>query len=150
MYFSVLDAKGLYTYANPLGAQSVPGAMSVANNVNCDQIGNTTTRRGLDFYSTYQFDISGGLITKMFGYSNTLYLSYGAGKFSRDTGSGAWSDYPGLTMLPPAGGFLHQMQAGGNSYFTTSNGIYKLSGVNANPPIPAGAPVATGAEGKGI
>ena len=141
MYFSVLDAKGLYTYANPLGAQSVPGAMSVANNVNCDQIGNTTTRRGLDFYSTYQFDISGGLITKMFGYSNTLYLSYGAGKFSRDTGSGAWSDYPGLTMLPPAGGFLHQMQAGGNSYFTTSNGIYKLSGVNANPPIPAGAPV---------
>ena len=43
-------------------------------------------------------------------------------------------------MNPPSGGFLHQMLAGGNSYFTTSNGIYKLSGVNASPPIPAGAP----------
>ena len=34
------------------------------------------------------------------------------------------------------------MLAGGNSYFTTANGIYKLSGINSIAPIPAGAPQA--------
>jgi hypothetical protein len=140
MFHSVLDAKGLYTYANPLGQQSVPGAMSGAVNVNCDQIGITTTRRGFDFYSASK-PFSSGTVTKMFGYENTLYVASSLGQFARDLGAGSWSVYgAGFTMSPPSGGFLHQMLAGGNSYFTTSNGIYKLSGVNASAPIPAGAP----------
>src|ERR1035437_7933692 len=137
MYASVLDAKGLFTYANPLGAQSVPGAMSYAMNVNCDQIGITTTRRGFDFYSSQHL----GLVSKMFVYENILYASYSAGNFAQDNGSGVWTTYgSGFKMLPLSGGFLHQMLAGGNSYFTTSNGMYKLSGFNATPPIPPGAP----------
>ena len=143
MYFSVLDAKGLYTYANPLGSQSVPGAMSYAMNVNCDQVGITTTRRGFEFYSSQQFTVSSGFITKLFVYENTLYASYNGGQFAQDNGLGVWTTYgSGFKMKPPSGGFLHQMLAGGNSYFTTSNGIYKLSGINASPPIPAGAPAA--------
>lgn len=143
MYYSVLDAKGLFTYNNPLGQQSIPGSMSVANNVNCDQVGITTTRRGFEFYSSQQFTVTDGYITKLFGYDNTLYASYNGGQFAQDNGAGVWTTYgSGFTMLPPSGGFLHQMLAGGNSYFTTSNGIYKLSGVNANPPIPAGSPAA--------
>jgi hypothetical protein len=142
VYYSVLDAKGLYTYANPLGQQSVPGAMSVALNVNCDQIGVATTRRGFDFYSSQKFTVTGGFITKMFVYENRLYASFNGGQFAQDNGSGTWSTYAGFTMKPPTGGFLHQMLAGGNSYFTTSNGIYKLSGINATAPIPAGAPAA--------
>ncbi len=143
MYFSVLDAKGLYTYANPLGQQSVPGAMSVAMNVNCDQVGITTTRRGFEFYSSQQFTITDGFITKLFVYDNNLYASYNAGMFAKDNGSGVWTTYgSGFLMNPPSGGFIHQMLAGGNSYFTTSNGLYKLSGINASPPIPAGAPAA--------
>lgn len=142
MYFSVLDSKGLYSYANPLGQQAVPGSMSSAINVNCDEIGITTTRRGFDFYSSQQFDVSGGFVIKLFVYKNILYTSFGGGKFAQDNGSGTWTIYPSFTMLPPVGGFLHQMLAGGNSYFTTSNGIYKLSGTNSNAPIPAGAPAA--------
>lgn len=141
MIYAVLDAKGLYTYANPLGAQSVAGAMNVAMNINCDEIGITTTRRGFNFYSSQQFTVTGGFITKFFAYLNHLYISYDGGKFAQDNGSGTWTTYgSGFTMLPPSGGFLHQMLAGGNSYFTTSNGVYKLSGFNSNPPIPAGAP----------
>jgi hypothetical protein len=117
--------------------------MSAAMNVNCDQVGITTTRRGFDFYSSQQFTVSGGYITKLFVYENTLYASYNGGQFAQDNGSGVWTTYgSGFTMLPPINGFLHQMLAGGNSYFTTSNGIYKLSGVNSNAPIPAGAPPA--------
>jgi len=134
MFFSVLDSRGLYTYANPLGTQSPAGAMSVANNVNCDQIGITTTRRGFDYYS-YQKLTN---ISKLFSYDGGLYASYDSGKLAKDNGAGVWTPYAGLTMLPPSGGFLHQMLAGGNSYFTTANGIYKLSGSSA--PAPAGAP----------
>jgi hypothetical protein len=142
VFYSVLDAKGLYTYANPLGQQSPPGSMSVALNVNCDQIGVTTTRRGFDFYSANK-PFSSGTVTKLFSYENTLYAASSLGQFARDTGAGVWSVYgSGFTMQAPSGGFLHQMLAGGNSYFTTSNGIYKLSGVNATAPIPAGAPQA--------
>lgn len=116
--------------------------MSDAVNSNCDQIGITTTRRGFDFYSATK-PFSSGTVTKMFGYENVIYLSSSTGQFARDLGSGVWSVYgAGFTMLPPSGGFIHQMLAGGNSYFTTSNGIYKLSGVNATAPIGAGAPAA--------
>ena len=134
MFFSVLDSRGLYTYANPLGTQSPAGAMSIANNVNCDQIGITTTRRGFDYYSSQKLTN----IAKIFSYDNGLYASYDSGKFAKDNGAGTWTPYAGLTMLPPSSGFLHQMLAGGNSYFTTSNGIYKLSGSLA--PAPAGSP----------
>lgn len=143
MNFSVLDAKGLYTYNNPLGTQSIPGSMKVANNVNCDQVGITTTRRGFEFYSDQQFDVTDGYITKLFVYQNRLFASYNDGDFAYDDGTGTWTTYGGgFLMVGPSGGFLHQMQAGGNAYFTTSNGIYKLSGLNANPPYPAGAPAA--------
>lgn len=143
MYYGVLDFKGLYTYANNLGQQSPPGSASVALNVNCDKIGIADTRRGFDFYSSQQFTVSGGYITKLFVYENILFASFNAGQFAQDNGSGTWTTYgSGFTMLPPSGGFLHQMLAGGNSYFTTSNGIYKLSGINATAPIPAGAPAA--------
>ena len=142
MYFSCLESKGLYTYANQIGQQSPPGSMSVANNVNCDRIGITTTRRGFDYYSSQQLPVTSGYITKLFVYSNTLYASFNGGKFAQDNGSGTWTTYSNFTMNPPTDGFIHQMTAGGNSYFTTSNGIYKLSGINSNNPIPAGAPPA--------
>jgi hypothetical protein len=117
--------------------------MTVASNVNCDQIGSTTTRRGFNFYSAQQFSVTDGFITKLFCYENTLFASFNGGQFAQDNGSGTWTTYgSGFKMVPPSGGFLHQMLAGGNSYFTTSNGIYKLSGINSTPPIPAGAPPA--------
>ncbi len=142
MNFACLDSKGLYTYANNVGTQAPVGAMLVANNVNCDQIGNTSTRRGFNYYSTQKFTTTNGYITKLFVYENTLYASFNGGQFAQDNGAGTWSIYSGLSMNQPTGGFIHQMLAGGNSYFTTSNGIYKLSGVNSNAPVPAGAPQA--------
>lgn len=141
MNFSTLDFKGIYSYANPLGQQSPPGACIVAENVNGDTIGTCTTRRGLDFYSSQQFNVSGGFITKLFVYENIMYASFNAGQFAKDNGSGTWTTYGGgFTMLPPTSGFLHQMLAGGNSYFTTNNGMYKLSGINSTAPVQAGSP----------
>ncbi len=143
MYYSALDARGLYTYVNNLGSQSPPGAASYAMNVNCDEVGNYTTRRGFNFYSTHQFPSTGGLITKLFVYENTLYASFNGGQFAQDNGSGTWTTYgSGFLMKPPSGSAIHQMLGGGNSYLTTSNGIYKISGINSNSPIPCGAPLA--------
>jgi len=143
MLSQVLDAKGLITYVNTLGTQAPAGALAVANNVNCNTTGTIEGRRGFEFYSDQQFDVTNGYITKLFSYESTLYASYNAGQFAQDNGAGVWTTYgSGFKMLPPIDGFLHQMLAGGNSYFTTNNGVYKLSGVNANPPVQAGSPSA--------
>ena len=143
MISQTIGAAGLYTYNNNLLPNLPPGALVVASNVNCDNVGSVSTRRGLDYYSTQQFTTTDGPITKLFSYENTLYASFNAGQFAQDNGSGTWTTYGGgFLMNPPTGGFLHQMLAGGNSYFTTSNGVYKISGVNTNIPIPSGAPAA--------
>jgi hypothetical protein len=143
MYASILDARGIYSYANNLGTQAPPGSASYAMNVNADQIGNYTTRRGFQYYSNQKFTVTGGFITKLFVYENILFASFNGGQFAQDNGSGTWTTYGGgFLMLPPSGGNLHQMLAGGNSYFTTSNGVYKLSGINSTAPTPAGAPPA--------
>lgn len=153
MYYSALDAKGLMTFTNLVGAQIPPGAVSVAMNVNGD-VGNNgtgayTTRRGFSFYSNYQFPVDQGYIKKLFVYSNRLLAYYGSGQLAYDDGAGNWNPFIVLgivdvnfSMQPPPGGFVHQMLAGGNSYFTTSNGMYKLSGLNTAAPVPAGAPAA--------
>ena len=136
MFFAVNDFKGLYTWANPLGAQSVPGACSVAMNINGDEIGKATLRRGFTLYSVQH--LWPGYITKLFSYEGSLYAYY-AGALAKDNGSGTWTTYG--TMLPPSGGNLHQMLANGNSYFTTSKGGIKLSPI-ALDLIPSGAPQA--------
>jgi hypothetical protein len=111
-------------------------------NVNGDQTDTCTTRRGFNFYSASKV-FSSGTVSKLFSYSNTLYAASSLGQFAQDNGAGTWTVYgSSFIMNPPSGGFLHQMLAGGNSYFTTSNGIYKLSGVNSTAPYPAGAPQA--------
>lgn len=140
MFLSVLDSKGLITYANELGQQSPPGSLLAAMNVNCDQTGKITGRRGFEYYSNYQFPVANGFVNRLFNYANILFASYNNGEFAKDDGNGAWVPYSGFTMVPPTGETIRESAAGGNMYFTTSNGIYKLSGNNSNPPFLAGAP----------
>jgi hypothetical protein len=116
--------------------------MSIANNVVIDQPGIVSTRRGFEYYSTYQFPITNGYITKLYSYENTLYALFNGGKLAYDSGAGAWVPYVNFTMLPPEDGFIHQMLAGGNSYFTTNNGPQVISGVNTTNPVVAGIPKA--------
>ena len=139
--YSQLANLGLYTYTNSLSAADSPaGSASIAMNVVCDKQDVLEGRRGFNYYSTYQFPLVNDFITKIYSYEDTMYVSYDAGKFAYDQSNNgnSWYTYPNFTMLPPTDGFIHQMLAGGNSYFTTNNGVYKISGVNTSLPVPAG------------
>jgi hypothetical protein len=131
-----LDSKGLYTYPNPL-SQVPPGAMTIAQNVVCDQPGIVATRRGFDFYGD---SLPSGAV-KAFTYMTRLLFYCSAGELVYDSdGSGTWVTYSG-TYSPPTGGFINSTQANGNFYFTTNNGVYTLDAL-AGTPVQAGVPEA--------
>lgn len=123
-----LDNKGLYTYANPL-SQVPPGAMTVAQNVVIDRPGIVETRRGFDFYGTTLPSAA----VKGFIYMSRLLWYCSGGQLVYDSnGSGTWATYSG-TFSPPTSNFVNATQSNGNFYFTTSNGVYKISGLTGTP-----------------
>lgn len=129
-----LDAKGLYTYPNPL-SQVPPGALTVAQNVVIDRPGIVETRRGFDYYGTSLPSAA----VKEFVYMTRLLVYCTGGQLVYDSdGDGTWTTYSG-TFSPPSGGFLNSTQANGNFYFTTNNGVYKIDALTGTP-RQAGAP----------
>lgn len=123
-----LDAKGLFTYANPL-SQVPPGAMSIAQNVVIDRPGIVETRRGFDFYG----DALPSFAVKAFVYMSRLIYYCDGGELVYDSdGSGTWVTYSG-SFSPPTGNFINSTQANGNFYFTTNNGVYKLDALTGTP-----------------
>lgn len=131
-----LDNKGLYTFNNQL-SQVPPGAMAIANNVVIDRPGIVETRRGFDFYGTSL--PSAGV--KGFVYMSRLIWYCSGGQLVYDSnGSGTWTQYAG-SFFPPTANFINSTQANANFYFTTNNGVYKISGLTGTP-VQAGSPPA--------
>jgi len=146
----VLKAAGLYTSPNQL---SLPdGALSEASNVLIRRDGIVEQRRGFKLYGN-----SGGSSSQRFKQlttyrnrilrhiSNTLQFdSDGKGTF--ETFSGSYTEPSDLLRMK----FI---ESNGNLYFTSSNGIQKLSsktssGLNSATITPAGAAKAISVEGK--
>ncbi len=123
-----LDSKGLYTYANLL-SQVPPGAMTIAQNVLIDQPGIVETRRGFDFYGS----VLSSYAVKGFVYEDSLLWYCTGGQFVYDSdGLGTWVSYSG-SYSPPTNNFINSTQSNGNFYFTTNNGVYKISGLTGTP-----------------
>lgn len=142
-----LDNKGLYTYANQL-SQVPPGALSVAQNVVIDRPGIVETRRGFNFYG----DALPSAAVKAFIYMtrNLYYCTDGEFVYDSD-GDGTWVQYSG-TFSPPSGSFVNSTQSNGNFYFTTNNGVYKISGLTGTPQLaggPEGLDVSLAVDGTG-
>jgi hypothetical protein len=129
-----LDNKGLFTYPNPL-SQVPPGAMKVAQNVVIDRPGIVETRRGFEYYG----DSLPSAGIKAFVYmSRTLWYCEDGELVYDSDGAGTWTQYSG-TYSPPSGNFINSTQANGNFYYTTNNGVYKISSL-AGTPQQAGGP----------
>lgn len=142
-----LDAKGLWTYANPL-SQVPPGGMSIAQNTVIDKPGVVETRRGFEFYG----DELPSFAVKAFVYMSRLLYYCDAGELVYDSdGAGTWVTYSG-SFSPPAGNFINSTQSNGNFYFTTNNGVYKLDALTGTPRqsgVPEGLDVTTALAGVG-
>jgi hypothetical protein len=123
-----LDNKGLFTYANLL-SQVPPGSMTIASNVIIDRPGIVETRRGFNFYGTTlsNYAVQGFIYdTRLIWYQHNGTLTYDS------DGAGTWVNYAG-SYFPPTNAFIESTQSSGNFYFTTNNGIYKLSTLTGTP-----------------
>jgi hypothetical protein len=120
---NVIQALGLRTYLNELSAGD--GALKLAENVNIDERGVITQRRGLNDYGSV-LPLSSDRIKQIFEYKDRLIRHFND-KLQFDNGSGTFSDFSGSYMELETGLRIKSQEANGNMYFTTSAGIKKIS-----------------------
>jgi len=118
-----LKAKGLYTQANQL---SLPeGALSEADNVIIDRDNVIEPRRGFKLYGN-SFGTSSNTAKQLLLYKDRLIRHY-ATTLQYDNGSGTFTSFTGSYSEPSSGLRIKSQESNGNLYFTTSNGIKKIS-----------------------
>lgn len=122
-----LNAKGLYSFPNPLG--TVPqGALSVASNTIIDRDDTIETRRGLVQYGpvlTFPFEAMYNFNTTLMGWDTNNQFWYDS------DGAGTWVSLTGLYSAPSGVTRIKGAEASGNMYFATSTGIIGLTAPNS-------------------
>lgn len=127
----IRNFKGLYLQTNSFDVPD--GALEQAQNVVVAKDGIITKRRG--FY-TY-FDPSSGTLNRLFFYQNILLAAYAAKmSYYTDTGSspnetGSETNLTGETVSITAPRVSRSFQSNDNLYFTTDNGVLKITAYNS-------------------
>lgn len=122
-----LKAAGLQTYYQTLMEIS-PGALLKANNVVIDRGGVIEPRRGFKAYG----EAFSGLekVKQLMEYKGVI-LRHLSNKVAYDNGSGLFTDFSGSYLEPATGYRIKSAEAKGNFYFTTSEGVKKISAKTA-------------------
>jgi len=125
---SMLRVRGLHTFSSYLSA--VPeGALLQADNVVIDKDNVIEPRRGFTQYGI--IGVLGSDITKqLLIYKDRSIAHYGA-TLAYDNGSGTYTDYSGIFNDVQTGLRMKYIELNGNLYFTTSDGIKKISATSA-------------------
>lgn len=130
-YPEVKGFKGLYLQSNSF--QVPDGALEQAENVVVSKDGIISNRRGNYLY----FDPNAGTYNRLFNYQNKLLAAYTT-KFAyyTDTGvspneTGTETLLMGETVSITAGRVSRSFQSNNNFYFTSDNGVLKLTAYNS-------------------
>jgi hypothetical protein len=123
---TAIQALGLRTYLNELNAGD--GALKLAENVNIDEKGVISQRRGLKEYGN-TLPLSADRVKQIFEYKDRI-LRHFNDKLQYDNGSGVFSSFDGSYSELESGLRIKYQESNGNMYFTTSNGIKKISALN--------------------
>jgi hypothetical protein len=118
-------AKGLVTSSNEL--TRADGSLQVANNVVVDYDNSIQQRRG---YKEYSQDL-GSLPKQIFTYKQQVIAHY-ASLLAFDNGTGTFTDFSGAYTELIQGLRIKALESNGNCYFTTNEGIKKISVKNAS------------------
>lgn len=119
-----LKIAGLYTLPSELG--SVPeGALSEADNLVIDRENVAEPRRGFDLYGG-SFGTAGQRADQLFSYKGTTLLNYSS-KLAYESTSGTFTDFSGSYTKPDSAQKMRSVEANGNFYFTSTEGIKKIS-----------------------
>lgn len=120
----LLRAKGLYSYPNNLS--EVPeGALSVADNVIIDRNGVVEPRRGFKQYGD-EFGIGTDRVKQLMTYKTRILRHFNS-TIQYDNGSGVFTAFAGDYFETEVGLRIKYLEANGNFYFTTNEGIKRIS-----------------------
>lgn len=141
-----LNPKGLYTNYNNL-SQVEPGALLKANNVVLDEKGIVKPRRGIKYYSSL-FYTDTDRARQLLDYKGRIFRHVNS-KLAFDNGTGTFTEFSGSYSDPASNTRIKGQEFKGNFYFTTSDGVKKISAkkatdITANSVMNTGAPIAPG------
>ena len=142
-----LKAKGLHTYENQLSA--IPdGALLEATNIIINRINTIESRRGYKLYGD-SLGASTDTCKQLIQYKDTIIRHYNDKLDFDSDNNGDFIEFNGSYTEPESGIRIKFQEAAGNLYFTTDEGIKKISATsssdfssNAGYIIDAGAPKA--------
>lgn len=124
----MLKASGLSTFNNNL-SQVPEGSLEVADNVVIDRNGVIEPRRGFPQYSN-DFGVGTDRAKQLLVYKNRLLNHFGS-TLQYDNGSGVLTSFNGSYIEPEAHLRMKSVEANGNLYFTTTEGIKRISALTA-------------------
>jgi hypothetical protein len=123
-----LQALGLNTMSNSLEAP--PGSLAIAKNVTIDRDNVVESRRGFKIYGD-SFGSTSDRAKQIFSYKEIILRHYGS-TLQYDNGSGTFADFAGSYSETAQGLRIKSIESNGNLYFTTSDGIKKISAKTAD------------------
>ncbi len=127
----MLAAKGLFSFPNSLS--EVPqGALSTADNIVIDRDGTIEPRRGFNLYGNASGSSPSTDIAKqLFTYKNVLLRHYSNSLQYDSDNAGTFLTFSGTYSEVLSGLRMKGLEANGNFYFTTSDGIKKISALTS-------------------
>ena len=150
----ILKASGLQTSPTELAREE--GALIQASNVIIRRDNMIEPRRGVKLFGT-QLPLTNERVKQLTTYRNRIIRHYSDKLQFDSTGNGDFFDFDGSFMETSLGLRMKFVESNGNLYFTTANGIKKMSArtaddftINADFVVPAGAIKAVDLTGKVI
>lgn len=122
-----LEALGLNTQPNSLTAEA--GSLSVAKNVIINRDNVLEPRRGFQIYGN-SFGSSSDRAKQLINYKERIIRHYGD-TLQFDDGNGLFTSFAGSYLETETGLRIKSIEANGNLYFTTADGIMKISAKTA-------------------
>lgn len=126
----MLQANGLHTFYNNL-SQIPEGALLEASNIIIDRNGVVEPRRGFKQYGTIS-NLSTDRARALFAYKGTILANYDSKLAFDQNNSGTFVNFNGSYSEVDAGLRIKGLEANGNFYFTSSDGIKKISATNSS------------------
>ena len=131
----ILKAQGLHTFSNYFSDPQ--GALEEALNVVVDRDDIIEPRRGLKQYSN-TFGVSTNRIKQLFSYKDRILAHYGdpdnpaSDQLAFDSdGNGTFTAFPDIIKEVTPGKRIKGIEFNGNFYFTTDQGVKKLSAASS-------------------
>lgn len=126
----LLKAKTLQTFVNLLG-EAKTGSLAQADNVVITRDGIIEPCRGFKLYGDAQ-GVSTTTVTKQLATYKNRIVRHFLTTLQFDNGSGTFTSFPGDYTETESGLRIKSVESNGNFFFTTSEGIKKISALNAS------------------